>query len=196
MATIREQYDVIVVGAGPAGSATAMILAEQGRSVLLVEKDRFPRYHVGESLTGTAGDFIARYGLVDEMAKLDFPSKPGVKVIGRDAKNEFFVPVLRPTWQVRRAEFDALLLQRAIQAGADYHQATAKAVMLDGERVIGLTLETQTDVVMWLLPDDIVEAVMKAIDEAGEFDAPGTGIAFTLGVEKTIGLASQLANRA
>ena len=142
MTTFSDHYDVIVIGAGPAGSATAMILAEQGRSVLLLEKETFPRYHVGESLTGTAGDFIARYGLLDKMAELDFPSKPGVRVIGREAKNEFFVPVLRPTWQVRRAEFDHLLLQRAIEAGADYHLATAKHVEREGERVVGLVLET------------------------------------------------------
>lgn len=142
MATIREHYDVIVVGAGPAGSATAMLLAQQGRSVLLIEKDAFPRYHVGESLTGTAGDFIERHGLVEDMARLDFPPKPGVKVLGRDAKNEFFVPVLRPTWQVRRAEFDDLLLKRAIDAGADYHQAAAKSVRVEGERVVGLELLT------------------------------------------------------
>ena len=143
MTEIRDAYDVVVIGGGPAGSSTAMLLSDRGRSVLLLEKDEFPRYHVGESLTGTAGDFITRYGLEDDMAKFDFVPKPGVKVVGRDAKNDFFVPVARPTWQVRRAEFDNLLLQRAIAAGAQHQRATAKTVLTDNERVVGLTLETE-----------------------------------------------------
>ncbi len=117
-----------------------MLLAERGLRVALIERDRFPRFHVGESLTGTAGDFIARHGLLDDMARLDFPSKPGVKVIGREAKNEFYVPVLRPTWQVRRAEFDALLLERACAAGAIHLRASATGVIQEQGRVVGLEL--------------------------------------------------------
>jgi flavin-dependent dehydrogenase len=124
---VRDHYDVIVIGGGPAGSATAMLVAERGLSVLLLEKEQFPRYHIGESLTGTAGDFIERLGLVERMAELDFPAKPGVKVVGREGA-EFFVPVLRPTWQVRRAEFDHLLLRHAVSKGAD--------------RVVGLSVTT------------------------------------------------------
>ena len=50
MITQKTKYDAIVVGAGPAGSTTAALLAEKGRDVLVVEKEKFPRYHVGESL--------------------------------------------------------------------------------------------------------------------------------------------------
>lgn len=142
---MRDQYDVIVIGGGPAGSASAMLLAQRGLSVLVLEKDQFPRYHVGESLTGTAGDFIARAGLVEQMAELDFPSKPGVKVVGREGA-EFFVPVLRPTWQVRRAEFDDLLLRLAVAKGAEHVQGTANEVLLEAGRVIGLTITTTEQV--------------------------------------------------
>ncbi|PRP93392.1 hypothetical protein ENSA5_42910 [Enhygromyxa salina] len=118
-----------------------MLLAQRGLSVLVVEKDPFPRYHVGESLTGTGGDFIARVGLADQMAAFDFPAKPGVKVVGREGA-KYFVPVLRPTWQVRRAEFDNLLLEHAMAKGAEHVLGTVTDVILDGERVVGLTLST------------------------------------------------------
>jgi 1H-pyrrole-2-carbonyl-[peptidyl-carrier protein] brominase len=138
---VRDHYDLIVIGGGPAGSATAMLVAERGLSVLLLEKEQFPRYHVGESLTGTAGDFIERSGLADRMAELDFPAKPGVKVVGREGA-EFFVPVLRPTWQVRRAEFDDLLLHHAMSKGVEHVRGAAKAVVRAGDRVVGLTVTT------------------------------------------------------
>jgi len=140
-----DHYDVIIVGAGPAGTATAMILAERGLSTLVIDREQFPRYHVGESLTGTAGDFIARYGLADDMARLDFPRKPGVKVVGRGARSEFYVPVLRPTWQVRRAEFDDLLLQRAIAAGAEHRLGSVRSVLREDGRVSGVVLSTEDD---------------------------------------------------
>lgn len=138
---MRDRYDVIVIGAGPAGSASAMLLAERGLAVLLVERDAFPRYHIGESLTGTAGDFLSRYGFDDELRRLDFPAKPGVLVFGREAKHEFYVPVLRPTWQVRRAEFDDMLLRRAIAAGAEHQQRAAKHLIVEQGRVVGVVLD-------------------------------------------------------
>jgi len=140
---MAERFDVIVVGAGPGGSATAMLLAERGLSVLVLERDAFPRYHVGESLTGTAGDFIARHGLRADMERLGFPDKPGVKVVGRGARSEFYVPVLRPTWQVRRAEFDDLLLERAKAAGAVHRRGVAREVIRDGDRVTGLVVSEE-----------------------------------------------------
>lgn len=145
MHDLHDRYDVVVVGGGPAGSSTAMLLAERGLSVLVLERDEFPRYHVGESLTGTAGDFISKIGLEPEMARFDFPAKPGVKVVGREAKHEFYVPVLRPTWQVRRAEFDELLLRRAITAGAEHVRATADAAIIEDDRVVGITLTLAND---------------------------------------------------
>ena len=61
----------------------------------------------------------------------------------------------------------------------------------EAKTFFGLTLETQTDVVLFLLPDTVVDRVMQAISEAGEFEKPGTGIAFVLPVESTAGLESQ-----
>ena len=135
---LEPPTDVVVIGGGPAGSATAWHLARAGLSVLILERQPFPRFHIGESLTGTAGDFVREFGLSDDMDRLDFPVKPGVKVIGHGAAREFYVPVLRPTWQVRRAEFDQLLLDRAQQAGARHRIATVQHLLCDGERVVGV----------------------------------------------------------
>jgi FADH2-dependent halogenase len=133
-----ESCDVVVVGCGPGGSITAASLAEKGLHVVAIEKSSFPRYHIGESLTGTAGDVIRNLGLEADMERLDFPVKTGVKVVGRDAASEFFVPVLRPTWQVRRAEFDDLLLKHSLSRGIDLRQGMVRGFLQDGDRLNGV----------------------------------------------------------
>lgn len=122
-------FDVVVIGSGPAGCVTSLFLRKYGLRVLMLERQQFPRYHIGESLTGVSGDYIRELDLEADMVGLQFPEKSGVKVIGRGAKSEFFVPVLRPTWQVRRSEFDALLLDRALGAGAVHRLGTVKSVV-------------------------------------------------------------------
>src|ERR1044071_3887006 len=102
----NEYFDVVVMGCGPAGSVLATYLAKAGVSVLALERHTFPRYHIGESLTSVATNYIQEMGLAPEMERLGFARKQGIKFIGRDAKNEFFIPVQLPSWHVRRAEFD------------------------------------------------------------------------------------------
>src|SRR5258705_5043167 len=109
----------------------ASYLARAGASVLVLEKAVFPRYHIGESLTGMAADVLNDFGLCPEMDRRQFPCKGGVKVIGKDAGSEFFVPVLQNTWQVRRDEFDQVLLGNAIQHGATYRQCVVNSVPPD-----------------------------------------------------------------
>ena len=134
----KESVDVVIVGCGPAGSVVAAELAQAGVSVLALERHRFPRYRVGESLTVSGGDLIRAYGLVEDMERLDFPEKSGVKVIGPSARSEFYVPVARPTWQVRRAEFDQLLLERAQQYGAEVRWGSVKRLVQEDDKVVGV----------------------------------------------------------
>ncbi len=130
----KERYDVVIIGAGPGGSTLGMRLARAGLSVLTLERHGFPRFRIGESLTAIAGDQLRDLGLADEMERMRFPNKTGVMVVGKEAKSEFFVQVLSPTWQVRRAEFDQMLLHKAIAAGVEHHFGTVKKVVCEGGR--------------------------------------------------------------
>ena len=140
---MKNAYDVIILGTGPGGSATATYLAERGLSVLAIEKDAFPRFHIGESLTGSVGEVIRELGLGETMGTHEYPEKPGVTVIGRDARNEFFVPVLNPTWQVRRSTFDHLLRQRSARAGTEFLRGRARRIEREGDRVTGVYVVPQ-----------------------------------------------------
>ena len=135
----REHFDVVVIGCGPSGSTLAAYLARAGLSVLTLEKQQFPRYQIGESLTGMATEVLNEFDLGPEMDRRLFPPKGGVKVIGHGAKSEFFVPVLNPTWQVRRDEFDQILLDNAIEHGATHRYGTVKKILRDGKKVIGVS---------------------------------------------------------
>ncbi len=137
-ADATTSYDIGIVGGGPGGAAAAIFAAERGLSAVLIEKDRFPRYHIGESLTGTAGELLRSLGLKEVMAERRFPVKSGVKVMGRNG-NEYFVPVLASTWQVKRDEFDQILLDRALQSGARLVHGQARRVLMEGGTVTGIT---------------------------------------------------------
>ena|SRR5215510_14615674 len=116
--------DVVIVGAGPAGSASAMCLRQEGIRAVIVEAEMFPRFHIGESLTGAGGEVLRELGLEAEMYKRQHPVKQGVKVYGQSLESSWFVPVTgrdanwhlcdRDTWQVRRSAFDKMLLDEAV----------------------------------------------------------------------------------
>ena len=135
--------DVLIVGGGPAGAAAALFLKRQGIDSLIVEAESFPRYHIGESMTGAAGQLLRDLGLEEEMIRLGFPVKCGVKVYGQSVAGSWFVPVRgrnaagqlfdAETWQVRRSDFDKLLLDRAVAGGATLIQGKAtRPIVRDG----------------------------------------------------------------
>ena len=84
MISLKKNYDAIVVGAGPAGSTTAALLAEKGHDVLVVEKEKFPRYHVGESLMPFCYFSLERLGLVDTLMESANPRKYCVQFVRED----------------------------------------------------------------------------------------------------------------
>jgi flavin-dependent dehydrogenase len=144
--------DVVIVGGGPGGAATAMFLAEQGIRPLIIEREAFPRYHIGESLTGDGGKVLRDLKLDPEMYRRGHPCKQGVKVYGRSESGSWFVPVTGrdenwnlfewDTWQVRRSDFDKMMLDEAIARGAQLQQGKAlRPILSDDGAVTGLTVQ-------------------------------------------------------
>ena len=128
---IRAEYDVLIVGGGPAGATAATILAQHGRRVLLLEKESFPRYHVGESLLPFCYFPLQRLGLIEKMKASHFPVKLAVQFVstqGKVAMPFYFFQHMdheaSKTWQVLRSEFDAMLLENARSQGAQVRTET------------------------------------------------------------------------
>ncbi|MFM9010369.1 MAG: NAD(P)/FAD-dependent oxidoreductase [Planctomycetota bacterium] len=146
------QHDVVIVGGGPAASFTALFLLQQGIRPLIVERESFPRFHIGESLTGEVGGILRDLGLEAELAARRFPIKHGVTVYGAKGTNTFWVPVMRrhhdgdltstTTWQVRRDEFDRFLLETAVARGASLVKGDADGVLRDAGAVCGVWVKT------------------------------------------------------
>lgn len=124
--TNNEAFDVIVVGGGPAGTTAASILADHGRRVLLLEKEHFPRYRIGESLIPYCYFPLQRLGVIDKLKKSNFTQKYSVQFIstnGTVSQPFYFFQHYdhesSMTWQVPRGEFDQMLLQNARDKGVD-----------------------------------------------------------------------------
>src|SRR5881296_4344177 len=143
--------DVLIIGGGPGGSAMAMFLVREGIKPVILEQEEFPRYHIGESLTGEGGQVLRRLGFEGEMTKREHPVKHGVKVFGTSGVNSWYVPVsardkewnlsFSTTWQVRRSDFDTMMLKEAETRGATVMQGTAtKPLLADDGAVRGVTV--------------------------------------------------------
>ncbi len=122
--------DVLVIGGGPAGSTIATLLARRGRRVVVVEKDRHPRFHIGESLLPLNLPLFERLGVKDAVAgiaMLKYGAQFNSVEHGKSLTFEF-ADALDPTWpyayQVRRSEFDHLLLKHCAASGAEVHEGT------------------------------------------------------------------------
>jgi flavin-dependent dehydrogenase len=125
----RSPYDVAVAGGGPAGCAAAIALAQRGRRVVLLEREAFPRFHIGESLLATVNESLETLGLAERVREQGFPEKWGASLSTHDGRSgrpvDFATAreVARPqTYQVRRERFDQLLLERAREAGVEVRE--------------------------------------------------------------------------
>jgi flavin-dependent dehydrogenase len=123
--TETSTYDAIIIGGGPAGSTAAALLAEKGRRVVVLEREKFPRYHIGESLLPYCWYPLKRLGLVERMNASHFPKKYSVQFVNTEGKLSvpfyFFQHYDHPssqTWQVLRSEFDQMLMDNAREKGA------------------------------------------------------------------------------
>src|SRR5271170_942790 len=89
-----KKHEVVIIGGGPAGTCTAMFLKQKGIQSIIVEKEKFPRYHIGESFTGETGGQLRKLGLGPVLDKFDYPVKLGTTVYGKGGRNSFHIPVM------------------------------------------------------------------------------------------------------
>lgn len=121
--------DVIVIGGGPAGSTAAALLARMGHSVLLLEKEKFPRFQIGESLLPYNNDLFERLGVLEKLGEHRAFPKYGAEFLTADGTvghrfrfGRHLKPEYRRSFQVRRSEFDEMLLRNAVSAGVEVRE--------------------------------------------------------------------------
>ena len=135
---MKNQYDCVVVGGGPAGATTAALVAEKGIQTLLVEREKMPRFHVGESLMPETYWSLERLGVLDKLQNGMFTKKNGVQFVNHEGKESqpfFFRDAddreCADTLHVQRGEFDKVLFDNASEKGA---------TCFDQTRVLNITL--------------------------------------------------------
>src|SRR6476660_1160118 len=125
-------YDVAIIGGGPAGSTAAALLARAGRRVVLFEREKFPRVHIGESLLPFSMKAFTRHELHEKFLRAGFLKKYGGEIMGAcsDSGTKFYFKdgyrsQTDHAYQVTRGDFDKVLLDHAAESGAEVHEQTA-----------------------------------------------------------------------
>ncbi len=148
-----NNFDAIVIGGGPSGASSAAILAEYGHRVLVLEREKFPRYHIGESMIPFTYQPMERLGLIPFMKSSGFVKKYSVVFIspsGRASQPFYFFnrydrESVAQTWQVLRSEFDEILLNNARAKGAKViEEITVKELLREGDRVVGVRAQKKS----------------------------------------------------
>src|SRR6266403_4717340 len=125
-------YDVGIIGGGPAGSTAAALLARANRRVVLFEREKFPRFHIGESLLPFSMKAFTRLGLHEKFRRAGFLKKFGGEIFGACSEpgtkfyfKDGFRSQTDHAYQVTRSDFDKLLLDHARESGAEVHEEVA-----------------------------------------------------------------------
>lgn len=166
MTTTATKTDVIVIGGGPSGSATATLLAQKGLKVQLFEREHFPRFHIGESLIPYTYNVIERLNLLPKMKASHFTKKYSVQFVsehGRLSEPFYFTEhedhERSQTWQVRRSEFDHMLLNNARDHGVEvFEGARVIEVLFDGDKAVGVRVKIEDGPEQEIFSDVVVDA--------------------------------------
>jgi flavin-dependent dehydrogenase len=147
----KNQADVVVIGGGPAGSTVSTLIAQHGYRVVLFERERFPRFHIGESLIPETYWVLRRLKMLDKMKASHFVKKYSVQFINAAGKLSapFYFWDNKPhecsqTWQVVRSEFDLMMLRNAQEQGVEVHEATrVLEVLFEDGRAVGVRIQNE-----------------------------------------------------
>src|SRR5229473_7639432 len=147
----NSSSQVIVIGGGPAGSTASTLIAQQGYKVQLFERERFPRFHIGESLIPETYWVLKRLNMLPKMQASHFVRKHSVQFVnaGGRLSAPFYFWDNKPhecsqTWQVMRSEFDQMMLENAREHGVRVHEGVRVVdVLFDGERAVGVKVRMQ-----------------------------------------------------
>ena len=145
----NHNYDIIVIGGGPAGSTVATLVAEQGYRVLLLERTSTPQFKIGESLIPATYWTFKRLGMLEKLRASHFPQKYSVQFYSHTGKasNPFYFFQTNPhdsavTWQVLRSEFDQMLLDNAKEKGVEIRRGTGvREVLFEGDTATGVVTQ-------------------------------------------------------
>src|SRR6188508_2091469 len=136
--------DVVVIGGGPAGSTVSTLLAKRGYAVQLFERERFPRFHIGESLIPETYWVLERLKMLPKMKNSHFVKKFSVQFVTSKGKisEPFYFRDNKPhecsdTWQVVRSEFDQMMLKNAEEQGVEVHEGVrVLEVLFENDRAV------------------------------------------------------------
>src|SRR5262245_43225655 len=135
-----RRVEVLIIGAGPAGAVAAALLLHQGRQVLVLEREQFPRFSIGESLLPQSMEYLEQAGMLRAIEQGGFQLKNGA-AFGRGGQYNAFdftdkhSPGWSTTYQVQRARFDHLLALEAERQGAEVrYRHEVLAMDLSGDR--------------------------------------------------------------
>ncbi len=179
-------WDVIIAGAGPGGTSTAIRLAEAGARVLVLEREEFPRFHIGESLLPGAELLASELGI--EVDPNVFLHKRGAQFVcettGRVQSFDFSEALPGPqryAWHVERAAFDTILRDRAITAGATVRHGTSVEDIHIGENEVRVASDESTDLRARYFVDatGLDRLLAKKMDSVKPFERFGKAAVFT-----------------
>lgn len=148
---INHNPDVVVIGGGPAGATVSTLIAQRGHRVVLFERDKFPRFHIGESLIPETYWVLQRLNMLPKMKASAFVKKYSVQFVNAAGKQSapFYFHDNKPhecsqTWQVIRSQFDEMMLNNAREHGVEVHEETRVLdVLFEGDRAVGARIQTK-----------------------------------------------------